>query len=284
MDSELLGFPSDARVLILNCDDLGMHEAVNAGVLDAIENGVATSCSLMTPCPAAADGIKLLRERPHVHFGVHLCLIRDKNSYLWGPSAPKAAVPSLLDPETGELFTDTPVNRERMLRQARLGDVERELRAQIDPVVNAGLSPTHLDWHCLGDGGRADIFDLGLALAEEYGLAARVWLDEGRRKARALGKPVVDQAFLDSFTVDVNRKVETYERLLRGLPEGLSEWAMHPALGSDDWRAIEPTGWQIREGDHAFLTSDRARTLIAAEGIQVIDYRLLQNAWLDSAM
>jgi predicted glycoside hydrolase/deacetylase ChbG (UPF0249 family) len=282
MDSELLGFASDARVLILSCDDFGMHEGVNAGVLDAIENGVATSCSLMVPCPAAADAIALLQERPHVRFGVHLALIRDSDSYVCGPCLPKAEVPSLLDPETGELFTDAPVNRERMLRQARLEEVEGELRAQLDAVVEAGLSPTHLDWHCLADGGRADIFDLTLALADEYGLAARVWLDDGRQKARAVGKPVVDHAFLDSFTIDVDGKPDTYERLLRALPPGLSEWAMHPAVGSDDWQAIEPTAWRTRESDHAFLTSDRVRIVIAEEGIKVIDYGLLQNAWRDS--
>jgi chitin disaccharide deacetylase len=55
-----------------------------------------------------------------------------------------------------------------------------------------------LDWHCLADGGRADILHLATALAEEYGLAARVWLDDGRRKTREQGKPVVDNAFLDS--------------------------------------------------------------------------------------
>jgi hypothetical protein len=58
--SELLGFDPDARVLILNCDDLGMHQAVNIAIVDSIENGVATSCSLMMPCPGAADAMGLL--------------------------------------------------------------------------------------------------------------------------------------------------------------------------------------------------------------------------------
>ena len=280
MASELLGFDPDARVLILNCDDLGMHQAVNIAILDSIENGVATSCTLMVPCPGAADAIKLLRERPHIPFGVHLTLIRDKPNYVWGPSLPKAKVPSLLDPDTGELFTDEPVNRVRMLAQARLDDIERELRTQINTVLDAGLSPTHLDWHCLGDGGRGDVFDLGLALADEYRLAARVWLDDGCQKARSLGKPVVDGIWLDSCTVDVEGKLQTYERLLRALPPGLSEWAVHPALATEDWQAIELGGrWRVRESDHAFLTSDRAREILAEERIQVIDYTLLQNVW-----
>jgi chitin disaccharide deacetylase len=229
------------------------------------------------PRRSGRDGAAL--ERPHVPFGLHLTLIRDNADYVWGPSAPKADVPSLLDPSTGELFTDDRVNRERMLAQARLEDIERELRTQIDAVVDAGLSPTHLDWHCLGDGGRGDIFDLGLTLADEYGLAARVWLDDGCQKAHTLGKPVVDGTWLDSFTGDVEGKAQTYERLLRALPPGLSEWAVHPALATEEWQAIEPDGWRVRQSDHAFLTSDRTREVLAEEEIQVIDYTLLQNAW-----
>jgi predicted glycoside hydrolase/deacetylase ChbG (UPF0249 family) len=55
--------------LILNCGDLGMHEAVNIAIFDSIDDGVATSCSLMVSCPGAADAIRVLRERPHLPFG-----------------------------------------------------------------------------------------------------------------------------------------------------------------------------------------------------------------------
>ncbi len=263
----------------MNCDDFGMHEAVNAGVVESIENGIASSCSLMVPCPAAAHAMRLLRERPHIPFGIHLALIRDVPEYRWGPVADKADVPSLLDPCTNELYFDTPVQRATLLAEARLSDVERELREQIDQVVGAGLAPTHLDWHCLADGGRADIFDLAIALAKEYGLAARVWLDDGRRKAREHGKPVIDNPFLDSYAISLDHKMATYERMLRDLPPGLSEWAIHPAQGTDEWQRIEPPGWRIRQTDYAFLTSPRAREIIDHEGITVIDYRPLQQVW-----
>jgi predicted glycoside hydrolase/deacetylase ChbG (UPF0249 family) len=61
-----------AEVLIVNCDDFGMHDAINAAVVDSIENGIASSCSLVVPCPAAANAMRLLRERPHIPFGIHL--------------------------------------------------------------------------------------------------------------------------------------------------------------------------------------------------------------------
>jgi chitin disaccharide deacetylase len=121
------------------------------------------------------------------------------------------------------------------------------LRAQIDAVVEVGLAPRHLDWHCLADGGRADILDLTMALAHEYGLAARVWLDCGRRKARQQGKPVLDTAFLDSYRVGIDDKPATYAGVLRDLPLGLNEWAIHPAHGTEQSQSIEPTGWQVRK-------------------------------------
>ena len=266
-------------MLIVNCDDFGMHDAVNAAVVESIENGIASSCSLMVACPAAAHAMRLLRERPHIPFGIHLALIRDAPEYRWGPAADKADVPSLLDPDTNELYIDTPVQRATLLAAAKLSDVERELREQIDGVFDAGLAPTHLDWHCLADGGRADILDLAMALANEYGLAARVWLDDGRRKAREQGKPVVDNPFLDSYAISLDDKAATYERMLRNLPAGLNEWAIHPAHGTDEWQRIEPTGWRIRQTDYAFLTSPQVREIVDQEGITVIDYRPLQQVW-----
>src|ERR1700728_874348 len=227
LSSELLGFAPDARALIVNCDDFGMHEAVNAAVVESIENGIASSCSLMVPCPAAPDAMKLHRERPLIPFGIHLALIRDLHDYRWGPVAAKADVVSLLDPDTDELYVDTPSGCTALLAEAKLIHVERELRAQINAVVDAGLAPTHLDWHCLADGGRADIFDLAMALAKEYGLAARFWLDDGRRKAREKGKPVVDNSFFDSYSISLHHKAATYARMLRDLPPGLNEWAVH---------------------------------------------------------
>jgi chitin disaccharide deacetylase len=144
--------------------------------------------------------------------------------------------------------------------------------------VRRGTGATHLDWHCLADGGRADIRDLAMALAKKYGLASRVWLDDGRRKAREQGKPVIDNPFVDSYSITLDDKEATCERMLRNLPPGLNEWAVHPAHGTDVWQTIDPTGWR-RQTDRAFLTSPQARKIIDHEDITVIDYRPLQQAW-----
>ncbi|MFB9676526.1 polysaccharide deacetylase family protein [Streptosporangium vulgare] len=275
LSSELLGFPPDARVLIVNNDDFGMYHAINTAVVDSIEEGIASSCSLMVPCPWALHAMHLLRRRPEIPFGIHLTLVCDTTHYRWGPLVAKEKVPSLLD-ERGGLFT--PAGVPELLARARLDEVELEFRAQIDAVVDTGLAPTHLDWHCLADGGREDIFDLTVALAEEYGLAVRVWLEPGRRKSRRQGLPVTDNDFLDSFGLDIDGKAARYAELLRDLPVGLSEWAVHPGLGNEESRAIDG-GWRVRRTDYEFLTSPEARELLRREGIVVIDYRTVQQAW-----
>jgi predicted glycoside hydrolase/deacetylase ChbG (UPF0249 family) len=279
LSGELLGFRPDERLLIVNSDDFGMHDAVNAAVVESIETGIASSCSLMVPGPAAADAMRLLRARPDIPFGIHLSLIRDEPAYHWGPCSATSDVPTLIDPDTGEFYVDSLGQGPTLLARAMLTEVERELRAQINIVFDAGLAPTHLDWHCLADGGRADIFELTMALAAEYGLAARVSLDDGIRKARERRKPVIDSPIVDSFSISLHDKAEVLARMLRDLPPGLNEWAVHPAHGTDQWQAIEPAGWEVRQTDYDFLTSPRARESVDQERITVIDYRPLQKAW-----
>jgi predicted glycoside hydrolase/deacetylase ChbG (UPF0249 family) len=271
--NELLGFPSDARVLIVNNDDFGMYHAINTAVVRSIEEGIASSCSLMVPCPWAPHAMRLLRERPEIPFSIHLTLVCDTAHYRWGPMTAKEKVPSLLD-ETGSLFA--PGTIPALLAQARLDEVEQEFRAQIGAVLDAGLTPTHLDWHCLADGGRDDIFDLTVALADEHGLAVRAWLEPARQKLRQQGLPVVDHDFLDSFALDLDGKAARYAQLLHDLPVGLSEWAVHPGLGNEESQAIDG-GWRVRRTDYEFLTSPLAREIIEQERIHVIDYRAIQR-------
>jgi chitin disaccharide deacetylase len=276
LSSEMLGYSPQARVLIINADDLGIYPSVNNAVLQSIDHGIAGSCSLMPPCPGAHEALELLHERPHIPFGVHLTLVCDFAGYGWQPLAPAEKVPSLLDGD-GRFFTTDA--KGQLLAQAQLLEVELELRSQIEAVLATGLTPTHLDWHSLADGGREDIFDLGLALAEEYRLAARVWLEPSRRTARQLGLPVVDHDFLDSFSLEVDTKASRYLQLLHELPAGLSEWAVHPGLGDAASREIDK-GWRVRHTDLEFLISPEARDAVPQEGIMIIGYGTIKDAWL----
>jgi len=275
----LLGYPDDARLLILNADDFGMCHAVNVATVEAFGSGVLTSTTLMTPCPWAPHAMRLLAEHPEIAFGVHLTLVSDFAIYRWGPVASKSAVPSLID-AAGFFYLYDQIPE--LLARATIAEVETEFRAQIQTVLDAGLAPTHLDWHCLADGRRPDIFDLTLRLAQEYGLALRVHDRANAARVHALGLPAADHDVLDSYRYDPADKPAIYTRLLRALPPGLTEWAVHLSLGNAEAQALEPENWRIRRADYDFLISPEARSLLDDEGIILQDYRALQSVWARS--
>jgi predicted glycoside hydrolase/deacetylase ChbG (UPF0249 family) len=253
-----------------------MYGEVNAAVVRAFEEGIVSSCGLMPPCPGAEEAMTMLRARPRLPFGIHLTLVCDTPARPWGPLTAREKVPSLLD-DRGALFP--PDRLSELLARARPEEIETEFRAQLDTVAAAGLTPTHLDWHCLADGGRPDIFDLTLALADEHGLALRAWLPSSHEKLSRRGLPAVEHDFVDSSRLDPATKADRCAELLRALPPGLSEWAMHPGLDTPGARSLDPDGWRFRSTDLAYVTSPRARELLDEEGIVVTDYAAVSRAW-----
>ena len=274
--NRLLGYPADARLLIINADDFGMCHAINAAVIAALAQGVLTSTTLMVPCPWALHAMHYLAAHPEVRFGVHLTVLADWVDYRWGPLMPREKVPSLVD-KMGYFY-----NFEGMphfLAQVNLAELELEFRAQIETVLAAGLTPTHLDWHALRLSGHTAILELMQRLARAYGLALRVFGQDWIATVQGQGLPTNDYNFLDSYLLDPVDKTAQYVALLRTLPPGLSEWAIHPGLSTPELRAIDPTGHQIRQSDFDFLMSPTAQTIVQEERIILLDYSALQGHW-----
>ena len=63
--NRLLGYPADARLLIINAGDFGMCHAVNEAVFGALTEGIARSTTLMVPFPTGKHSLKIqwLRKR-----------------------------------------------------------------------------------------------------------------------------------------------------------------------------------------------------------------------------
>jgi predicted glycoside hydrolase/deacetylase ChbG (UPF0249 family) len=272
----LLGYPVDARLLIINADDFGMCHAINEAVFRAIKKGLLCSTTLMIPCPWALHATHFLADHPEILFGVHLTVISEWVDYRWGPVASREKVPSLID-EAGYFYDFD--HMPEFLAQVRLDQLETEFRAQIEAVLAAGLKPTHLDWHALRIGGREDILDVMLRLAREYGLSLRVAGRSWIEKLQSQGLPTNDHDFLDSYLLDPVDKSARYHQLLRELPAGLSEWALHPGLDNAELLAIEPDGKHIRQTDFDFLMSQEAEDVVKEEGIILLNYRALQVVW-----
>ncbi len=273
--NELLGYSSDARLLILNADDFGMCHAVNEAVLRTLKEGPVSSCTLMVPCPWSQHALKLLRATPEFAFGVHLTVVSEQPDYRWGPMTCRDEVPSLVD-EAGYFYDGSRVDE--FLDQVDLAELEREFRAQIERVLAAGLKPTHLDSHCGTHTRREAVFDMTVGLAHEYGLALRVDGQSFIKKLQNRGYPTNDHKLLDSFELDTTNKQAIYAQMLRNLPVGLSEWAVHPGLDTAEMGTVEP-GSRVRQTDFAFFGSVQAKEIIEGEGIIVLSYRDLQAVW-----
>lgn len=274
--NRLLGYPVDARLLIINADDFGMCHSVNEAITGTLQEGIVHSTTLMVPCPWALHALHFITDHPEISFGIHLTVISEWVDYRWRPVTARENVPSLVN-KAGYFY-----NFEQMpqfLSQVSLGELEMEFRAQIEVVLAAGLKPTHLDWHCLRLSGRPDILELMLALAREYGLALRVMGQAWIEKVQSRGLPTNDYDFLDSYLLDPITKAARFAELLRKLPAGLSEWAVHPGLNNSELQAIDPGGSFIRQTDFDFLTSQQAKDVVKEEGIVLLDYRAMQDVW-----
>ncbi|MGC8846717.1 MAG: ChbG/HpnK family deacetylase, partial [Candidatus Hydrogenedens sp.] len=139
---ERLGFPPDTKVLIINADDFGMNHATNMATIRALRVGGVTSSTVMVPCPWFPEAVSIIKENPKVSIGVHTTLTSEWGKYKWGPVLGRTAVPSLCD-EMGYFYADVPF----VYLNAKPEEVEKEVRAQIDKALSAGIDVTHIDSH-----------------------------------------------------------------------------------------------------------------------------------------
>ena len=207
---------------------------------------------------------------------MHLTVISEQPTYRWGPVLGSTELPSLVD-ESGYFY---PLSRiDEFVNQVDLAELEREYRAQIERVFAAGLQPTHLDSHCGTHIRRESIFAMTLGLAREYGVALRVYDHPFIEQLQHQGYPTNDHRVMDSYDLDTVGKSAQYAAMLRALPIGLSEWAVHPGLASAELEAVEPKSWQVRQTDYDFVMSPEARAIAEEEGIIIIDYTAVQALW-----
>jgi chitin disaccharide deacetylase len=273
--NRLLGYPEDARLLLINADDFGMCHSVNEAIVRALKEGVVTSTSIMVPCPWALHALTWLQEAPTTPFGIHLTVISEQPLYRWGPLLDRKEVPSLLD-DSGYFYSES--RMDEFLNQVNLGELEREFRAQIERVLRADLHPTHLDSHCGVHFRREPIFGMTLNLAREYGVALRVYGQPFIDQLQQQGYPTNDHPLMDSYDLDTVAKSARYTEMLRRLPVGLNEWAVHPGLESAELKALEPS-WQVRTTDFEFVISPEAKRIIQEEKIILVDYTQVQALW-----
>lgn len=277
---ERLGFASDAKVLIINCDDFGMSHGENQATMNAIANGVATSATLMVPCPWILEALEWANQRPDPCVGVHLTLTSEWKRFRWGPVLGREVVPSLVD-EQGYLYRGC----EGLWQHADPDEVYRECRAQVERALALGLNPTHLDNHMGSLQTHPEWWRVYFRLAREFNLPLRLAsrelylaLGAGDRRAEyeqagILGPDVL--IYGDYPLPEPDRLEEVpayYEALLRWLRPGtVTELYLHCALDGAEMQAISGSHAR-RQLDHDWLVSPDTRKLIDDLGIKLISY------------
>ena len=280
--SQKLGFPRDAKLLIVHADDVGMTHSVNAATVKALDMGLVNSASIMVPCPWFPEIADYAKSHPDIDFGLHLTLTSERVYYRWGPVAPKDKVPSLVD-ENGYFHHD-------WSPQTHIDpkDAEIELRAQIDRAYAMGIHPTHLDSHQyrLISSGK-ELFEVFLRVAHAYKLPFFVthdWFAENPYLAPSLSSNdiVLDHTVTISPSVPPERWNDFYKTALRDIQPGVTEFVIHVAFADDEMKAAtrerDTWGAAWRQRDFDFFTSQEFRGLLQEQNIRLVTWRQLASA------
>ena len=268
------------RRLIVNADDFGFTRGVNAGIVEACQQGILRSTTLMANGPAFEDGVERALAAPALDVGCHLVLIGGRA--VAPPHEPLAK-------SMKELLW-------RLARGLSTAAIEQEFAAQIEKVLAAGLRPTHLDTHkhthlapavleaVLRVGRQYGIpwirrpFDLPLRAAQGPAPLSRRLVDRalrplGRRFDRLLaenGCRATDHFAGFQFTgaYQTSHLVE----LVAALPEGLTEFMCHPGVCDDELRASGTRLTESRETELRALQSTEIRRALKQAGVELASF------------
>jgi predicted glycoside hydrolase/deacetylase ChbG (UPF0249 family) len=139
--------------LVVTADDVGLDPGMTAGAIEAHRNGIVTACSVVANGVALRDAVDRLRDVPSLEVGVHLALVEERalSDGRTMPASYRSFVTAWL---RGAITTQW---------------VERELRAQIEALLAAGLqlrfANGHQHLHAM-----PRIFATVVKLAGEYGI------------------------------------------------------------------------------------------------------------------
>jgi chitin disaccharide deacetylase len=289
--------------LIVNADDFGLTAGVNQAIIEAHQDGLISSTSLMANGEAFADAIAVVLRAPRLGVGLHLNLTEGN------PVAPARSVPSLINGRGLFARKAAGLWRATLVGRVSAAEIERELHAQIEKVLAAGIVPTHLDshkhLHALPGVG-----DMSLKLARQYGIraircVAETWPALGylldrfpRAKARILRQRLNSLA-LSTLSRGWRRRLpqtglacaehfygvtptgfldeELLREILRRLPDGTSELMCHPGHVDQALRQTPTRLLEQREREYQALTRPDIKLLAKELGIKLVDYGDLAN-------
>jgi len=275
--AERLGYPRDAKLLLVHADDLGMAHSVDAATIEAMAGGLVTSASIMVPCPWFAEIAAWARSHPEADLGLHLTLTSEWTSYRWGPLLSRERAPSLFAPD-GFFYP----NEDLAASHLDPREAEAEIRAQIERALASGIRPTHLDSHMGTLYQRKELLEALLRVGRDYRLPIRIareWLADPAFAFIPPQEALIDHTISATPEVAPAQWKQFYIDEIRRAQPGVTLVTIHLARDDEEMRAmtVDHPDWGSawRQRDLDFFTSPELRRLLAESHIELVTYRQL---------
>ena len=125
------------KKIIINADDFGLTKTISDEIIKVYKIGNLSSTSLMVNTPGRDYAINLARENPDLGIGLHFNLT--EGFALTGVSSITNSEGKFLDKMKLILYV--------ILKKIDIKDLYKELKAQYEYIIKAGLIPSHIDSH-----------------------------------------------------------------------------------------------------------------------------------------
>jgi len=280
--AERLGYPKDAKLVIIHSDDLGVSHSENAASTTAMEKGSVSSASIMVPCPWMPEIAAYAQSHPGADLGLHITLTSEWKNYKWGPVTSKEKVPGLVN-KNGFLYSSV----DSVLQNAKSTEVEQEIRNQVLRAKQFGIDPTHLDAHMGTALSNLDYFKSYLKIGHEFKIPVFIpRLVEAGLKVKfdtmLTDKDVLVDNILSASPDDMKTGFKAfYIEGIKNLKPGLTYLIIHTAYDDAEMRAvtIDHPDWGAawRQEDFNFFSSAECAKVLKDNNIYVITWKEIRD-------
>ncbi|MBC1484185.1 carbohydrate deacetylase [Listeria sp. FSL L7-1558] len=241
--------------IIFNADDFGISPGAVYGILDSYKRGVVKSTTLLANSPAFDLAIEVAKENPGLDIGAHLTLTF---------GSPLLQGLKTLTDENGR-FRRNYDALESGLADVDMGEVERELTAQIEKILASGITISHFDTHHSIE---PLIYPVQHKLAEKYGVSLRRHADVSEFGAIKTPDLFVTDFYADGVSCDTIKKIVQKHIGTNDVVEVMT----HPAFIDDILLNIS-SYVKPRTKEHTILTSRELQAYLGQQEVEIISFR-----------